>query len=134
MADRHEPNPHVQPRHEPGTAAHRAVARADDDSSLRAEELQRNMVEGRARLAERGVHLGGDESSEELVEMLEAVERFETQVERHGGDLMVDTGAAREPDDRHFVLPKREAGERAGVYARRIEEAAARLREHPPIA
>lgn len=134
MADRHEPNPHAQPRHEPGTAAHRAVTRADDISPLRAEELQRNVEEVRARLAERGVYLSGDESAEELVEMLEAVEHFEEEVARHGGDLMVDSGAAREPDDCHFVLPKRAVGERALAYARRVDAAADRLRYHPPIA
>jgi hypothetical protein len=78
-------------------------------------------------LESRGVHLSGKESDEELVELLEAVERFEQVVERHGGDLMVDepvdSDQAREPDDRRFVLPRRRSGETVDAYLIRIAEA-----------
>src|SRR5438034_6410137 len=46
-----------------------------------------------------------------LGDLLEAVERFENVVEAHGGDLMVDDLKSSEPDDRHFVLPRRNKGE-----------------------
>ena len=76
----------------------------------RQEELERAMQETRARLRDRGVLVTGQESSEELVSLLEAVERFERAVEMRGGDFFVDEGpggVTREPDDVHFVLPPR---------------------------
>jgi hypothetical protein len=91
------------------------------------DERQRVESEVASRLRSRGVHLNGRESDEELVELLEAVERFERAVERHGGDLMVDepmdADQAREPDDRRFVLPRRGAGESVGTFVARIAEA-----------
>ena len=80
-------------------------------------------LEVASRLRSRGVHLTGRETDEELVELLEAVERFERTVERRGGDLMVDepndSGRAREPDDPRFVLPPRGEGEGVRPYRRR---------------
>jgi hypothetical protein len=43
-----------------------------------------------ARLASRGVRLSGRETAERLVELLDAVERFERAVQRAGADLMTD--------------------------------------------
>ena len=93
---------------------------------------ERRRVEGEvaSRLASRGVRLTGRESDEELVELLEAVERFERIVQRHGGDLMVDepidSDRAREPDDRRFVLPRRRDGETVRAFLGRIAEVTAR--------
>jgi sugar phosphate isomerase/epimerase len=97
----------------------------------RQEERAAAMAEVSARLRDRGVQLTGRESSEELVRLLDAVESFERAVEQRGGDLMVDEGphgSTREPDDPHFVLPKRGDEERVEEYVLRIDEAAARLR------
>ncbi|MEO7966281.1 MAG: hypothetical protein ABIT38_20460, partial [Gemmatimonadaceae bacterium] len=44
----------------------------------------------RNRLTSRGVRLVGGEGANDLVQILDAVERFEISVERRGGDLMVD--------------------------------------------
>ena len=74
----------------------------------RREELKRAMRETAARLRARGVLLTGQESSEELVAQLEAVERFEKAVESRGGDLFVDEGpggVTREPDWRRRREP-----------------------------
>ena len=92
----------------------------DDGSTER-----RNVAnEIESRLRHRGVHLSGNESDDDLVRILEAVERFEKVVERRGGDLMVDepvTGdAPREPDDRRFVLPKRSGHESVDTFITRI--------------
>jgi len=90
---------------------------------------ERERVEGEvaSRLRSRGVHLTGRETDEELVALLEAVERFERTVERHGGDLMVDepmdSGQAREPDDRRFTLPRRRDGETVDAFVSRIAAA-----------
>lgn len=77
-----------------------------------------------SRLRNRGVHLTGRESDDDLVRVLEAVERFEKVVERAGGDLMVDEpvdgDAPIEPDDRRFVLPKRSSNESVDTFITRL--------------
>ena len=77
-----------------------------------------------SRLRSRGVHLTEHESDEELVRILEAVERFERIVAQQGGDLMVDEpvdgDSAREPDDLRFVLPKRHGNESVDAFVTRI--------------
>ena len=83
------------------------------------------------RLRRRGVALTGAERSDDLADLLSAVERFEKAVEAHGGDLMVDDLKSPKPDDRHFVLPRREHGEPIRAYVIRIDEATAGLRRHP---
>src|SRR5258707_8501542 len=83
------------------------------------------------RLRRRGVALTGAERSDDLADLLSAVERFEKAVEAHGGDLMVDDLKSVQPDDRHFVLPRRAHGEALRTYISRIDAAAAGLRSHP---
>lgn len=83
----------------------------------------------RSRLTTRGVRLLGDESPNDLAQLLDAVERFEVAVERHGGDLMVDEkpeGASyvAEPDNPRFVLPARRDDESVRQYIQRIDTAA----------
>jgi hypothetical protein len=96
-------------------------------------ELERAMEHTRERLASLFIWLDGRETSEELVSIEEAVERFEVAVEAKGGDLMVDEGpkkGAIQPDDPHFVLPKREAGESVADYLGKIESATDLVRHH----
>jgi len=88
-------------------------------------------AEVRSRLRSRGIVVTGAEHPEELADLLSAVERFEEMVETHGGDLMVDDERSSEPDDAHFVVPRRTTGEGVRPYIARIDEAAARLRRHP---
>ncbi len=88
-------------------------------------------AEIRARLRSRGISLTGEEGPEELDDLLTAVERFEAAVERHGGDLMVDDLKSSQPDDRHFVLPRRDRGESIRAYIERIGDAGDHLRHHP---
>lgn len=83
------------------------------------------------RLRSRGVAITGAERQDELADLLSAVERFEKAVEAHGGDLMVDDLKSPQPDDRHFVLPRRAHGESVRAYIGRIDEATAGLRRHP---
>src|SRR5882672_6803973 len=84
------------------------------------------------RLRHRGVVLTGSEQPEELADLLSAVQRFEAAVEAHGGDLMVDDLKSSQPDDQHFVVPRRAKAEVTRTYIGRIDEATARLRRHPP--
>ena len=83
------------------------------------------------RLRGRGVALTGAERPDDLADLLSAVERFEKAVEAHGGDLMVDDLKSPEPDDRHFVLPRRAHAEAIRAYIVRIDEATAGLGRHP---
>src|SRR5437667_12427311 len=95
------------------------------------EERAAAAAEVTARLRGRGIALTGAENPEDLVDLLSAVERFEAVVEAHGGDLMVDDLKSSEPDERHFVVPRRGHGETVRAYVVRIDEAAAGLRGHP---
>jgi broad specificity phosphatase PhoE len=95
------------------------------------EERARAAAEVAARLRQRGIALTGAERPDDLVDLLSAVERFEAVVEAHGGDLMVDDLKSSQPDDQHFVVPRRGNGETVRAYVARIDEAAARLRGHP---
>jgi hypothetical protein len=98
------------------------------------DERARAAGEIAVRLSRRGVRLTGRESGEQLVTLLEAVERFERAVERGGGDLMLDEPlrddgeAPIQPDDAAFVLPTRAGSESIEEYTGRIAEAAARAR------
>jgi hypothetical protein len=97
-----------------------------DRGDERHNERERIGVDIAARLSDRGVSLTGEESSEQLVTLLEALERFERAVQAHGGDLMVDEGPAGadlQPDDPSFVLPRRGDDESVRQYVQRIEEA-----------
>jgi hypothetical protein len=105
---------------------------AQDDN-----ERRRAAAAVAVRLDRRGIWLSGHETSEELADLLEAVEQFERIVERSGGDLMVDEpvvpdGRPIAPDDSSFVLPRREHGESAGRYIDRVGEAARRAAQHHP--
>jgi len=110
----------------------------DDELDLslnphRMEERAAATMETAARLASRGIRVTGQEDSEDLVDLLTAVEQFEEMVEAHGGDLMVDDLKSSQPDDPHFVVPEREPGESLRGYLERIEAATARLRNHPSL-
>jgi|SRR5690349_10003830 hypothetical protein len=96
-----------------------------------AEERSAAVAEVAARLRSRGITVTGAERPEELADLLSAVERFEATVEAHGGDLMVDDLKSAQPDDRHFVVPRRAPAEAVRAYIGRIDEATARLRRHP---
>ena len=83
------------------------------------------------RLRRRGVAVTGAERGDDLADLLSAVERFEASVEAHGGDLMVDDLKSPQPDDRHFVVPRRAHGETVRAYITRIDEATTALHRHP---
>ena len=109
---------------------------ADDEERSRAldphrdEERRAAMGEALARLEARGIAVDRA-SSDELADLLAAVERFEALVESRGGDLMVDDLRSSAPDDPSFVLPRRHAHEPLLTYIARIDAATAALRRHP---
>ncbi|MCU0625568.1 MAG: hypothetical protein MUF21_03650 [Gemmatimonadaceae bacterium] len=91
-------------------------------------ELERVMREAADRLRSRNVTISMNDDPEYVAQLLEAIERFELEVERQGGDLMVDSGDAEEPDDPRFVLPRRQPRESLEDYRIRIDEATVQLR------
>ena len=97
------------------------------------EDRQRAAVtaEVASRLRDRGITLTGAEDPGAVADLLTAVERFEATVEAHGGDLMVDDLRSPQPDDAHFVVPRRRPGEPIRSYIGRIDEATAALKRHP---
>ena len=83
------------------------------------------------RLRHRGIVVGPSDGPADLSDLLSAVEAFESAVEAHGGDLMVDDLKSVQPDDRHFVLPRRAHAEPIRAYIGRITAATSGLRKHP---
>ena len=93
--------------------------------------LARASEEIAVRLDRRGVRLSGRETSEQLVDLLDAVERFESTVERAGADLLVDEPvhgalAPIKPDDPAFVLPVRVGSESVEEFMARVVDATGR--------
>ena len=112
------------------TADHESVN--DLLNPRREEELEKATHASADRLRMRNVPVTGDETPEETVQLLEAVERFELAVQSHGGDLMVDEpppGNAAEPDDPMFVIPQRSAGESVADFVERIDAATVRIHQ-----
>src|SRR5437879_13329478 len=79
--------------------------------SHRAEEQDAAAAEVADRLRQRGIAVTGGEDSDDLANLLDAVERFEHAVEANGGDLMVDELRSSRPDEADSRVPTREHGE-----------------------
>jgi hypothetical protein len=100
-------------------------------------DTERATEEVVARLRSRGIDVSERESTEDLVELLDAVEAFEETVQNRGGDLMVDepvrSKTPTQPDDLAFVLPTRNPNETIGAYTLRVMQARDRAaRVHRP--
>jgi hypothetical protein len=107
------------------------VPRGDEgrDFSRATEEIKR-------RLLSRGIEIHDADTPDDLVRMMDAVEEFERAVMAHGGDLMVDEpppNGAGQPDDPHFLLPLRVAGESAAAYVSRLAAATNVVQHHPRL-
>lgn len=119
-------------RTSPVTRSFEELQRALDPH--RDEERASVELEVAARLRSRGVQLTGRERPDEMADLLDAVDQFESAVEAHGGDLFVDTPTTRDrdrverPDNPAYVLPVRAPEESVMSYVGRIGEAAEQLR------
>src|SRR5690242_5387908 len=81
---------------------------ADDERNPhRAEERRRTRDELEARLRERRVELAGDESDDDVMLIVNAVETFEGRLAQLGEDSFVNTPESSEPDDSRLVVPRR---------------------------
>jgi hypothetical protein len=94
----------------------------------RVQERRDAATEVDARLRDLGVVLTGRETSEELVDMLEAIEAFEAMVEAKGGDLFVNSIQSSQPETPAFVLPRRSAHESPRDYILKVSAATDRIR------
>ena len=102
----------------------RAPRDADPSADADRARVARNVAD---QLAQRGVDLTGGESPDELLMLLEAVDRFEAARRARGGDSFTNAPDSSDPDDPELVLPRRQPDEGADSYASRIRGAAARL-------
>lgn len=116
---------------EPYEQVQREEQEQRDLNPNRVDEERHARQEAEFRLRERGIQVKPADTDEEVADLLDAIERFETAVEARGGDLFVDRIGSPEPQDPSFVPPERQPGERAGDYRRRIEAAAGHLRRKP---
>ena len=110
------------------------MARSGNAQAGDSDDVRRVANEYAGRLAGLGIRLNGNERSDEIVQIVEAVQRFERAVESHGGDLMVDEGPrgqTPQPDDPHFALPLRAEHESVGEYLERLARATDDIRHHP---
>ena len=112
------------------------MARPDNAGTGDNEDVRRVSNEFAGRLSRLGIRLNGNERAEDLVNLVEAVERFEAADEARGGDLMVDEGPRgnTEPDDPHFALPLRGEHESVSDYLQRLSRKTDEVRRHPPRA
>jgi len=115
----------ADPTQNPVTAGDEAHER--DLNRHRGEEQRSARAEAEARLRDRGIVVRDSDSLEMVVQTLDAVEAFEQAVQRRGGDLMIDTSPARQPDDARFVIPMRGDGEAAEAFVSRLQFAAGKL-------
>lgn len=94
---------------------------------LRDEQRQHIRDELEAWLRHRYVPLFGAETDDEVLSIVNAVERFEASVMAAGGDLMVDSPGSSEPEHPEFVLAKRRDDETPDAYVARVHFAADRV-------
>lgn len=107
------------------------MAKAIEQTSAQAEELDRVGEQVSERLRRRGVFVHARDSTEDLATVFEAIEQFEAAVESRGGDLMMDeppAGHSAQPDNPDFALPERNTNETALAFASRVESITAKLR------
>jgi hypothetical protein len=83
-----------------------------DDSPARAEERNAVRDELEGRLIRSGVLLSGAESDEQIVDVAEGV------------DSLINTQESPQPEDPHYVLPRRRDVEPVEQYVIRLRDAA----------
>jgi hypothetical protein len=89
----------------------------------RREERSGAATEITGRLLQKGIEVSDTEDPSTLADLLSAVERFESAVEKQGGDLMVNTPTSTDPQNPDFVVPSRKADETLEAYMGRIDAA-----------
>lgn len=114
------------PKHTEKTHPNRAADGVPSDPAPARRDLERVAANAKARLYALGVRETEGDSPDDLILILEAIERFENVVRSRGGDLMVDEpppGHRAQPDGAGNALPVRADGEPAGLYIERLDRA-----------
>lgn len=93
----------------------------DEPSS---DEIKRAKQIALGQLLERGLDVAESATPEQLVDLLEAVERFEAATARHGCDAFTNTLESSAPDDPDCVLPQPRADETLESYIVRVRRQA----------
>lgn len=104
------------------------------DPERTARDIARVAANTRTRLHSLGVEVNESDTPEDLVIILEAIERFENVIRGLGGDLMMDEpppGSRPQPDGENRSLPQRAKREPAQLYVERLERAAERVSVGP---
>ena len=70
----------------------------DERNPHRTEERRRTREELESRLRKRRIELTGDETDEDIVQMVNAVEMFEDRLAQLGDDSYVNTPESSQPD------------------------------------
>ena len=96
-------------------------------NALRDEQRRHVRDELEAWLRHRYVPLSGAETDDEVLSMVNAIERFEGAVMAAGGDLMVDSIESSEPEHPEFIVPRRRDDETPDAYVARVHFAADRV-------
>ena len=104
--------------HQDNSASDEAAQRILDPH--RHEEQRRAREESETRLSSRGIEVYPADSSDDVADLQDTMERFEAEVQRQGGDLMVNHLASSQPEDPAFVPPARKPGEAIPAYLRRL--------------
>lgn len=74
------------------------------------------------QLLERGIEVADTAGEAAIVEVLEAVERFEAAAAAAGGDSFTNTLDSSSPDDARLTLPQPRADESIQEYAARVRQ------------
>lgn len=111
------------------------MTQLDNTSNDWDRDVARVAQEMTSRLRAQGIEIYDSDAPDDIVALVESVEEFERVVESRGGDLMMDEPPASgspQPDDPHFLLPRRAADESVSNYITRLAAATAAVRQHPP--
>src|ERR671914_3112622 len=100
---------------------------AEVGNPLRDEQRQHIRDELEAWLRHRYVPLFGTETDEDVLSIVNALERFEAAVIAAGGDLMIDSPESSEPEHPENVIPRRRDDEAVDAYVARVHFAADRV-------
>jgi hypothetical protein len=90
-------------------------------------DLERSKGMALDRLLQRGLEVESWASSEQLVTLLEAVERFEAAAARQGSDSFTNTLESSQPDNPECVLPQPRDDDTIDRYIERVRDATARI-------
>lgn len=98
------------------------------NTPIRREEATALHTELVSRLYQRGVRVNDSAPTDQLADLLSALDDFEAAVQQAGGDLFVNAPDSSEPERPEFVVPHPHDDEAVKTYIKRVRAAAERVR------